>query len=117
VLHAKLGAELARELFGVQDCAIAGAIRKHTVGAAAMSPLDCILYLADSLEPGRDFAEREGIATLAFHDLNAAMRETIASSIQYLKERSLPVAPETLAAAQAFGVMLRDQEVLAAGTG
>ena len=40
VLHAALGAELAREEFGVSDPAVLSAIRKHTVADAVMSPLD-----------------------------------------------------------------------------
>jgi len=116
VLHAPLGAELARELFSVNDEAVLSAIRKHTVAAASMSMLDCIVYLADGLEPGRDFPERSALAELAFRDLRSAMRLTIVSSLRYLAARSLTPAPQTLAAAEAFGVSVRDQEVIAAGT-
>lgn len=116
VLHAKLGAQLAGELFGVIDAEVVSAIRKHTVAAATMSVLDCLIYLADSLEPGRIFPERQALAVLSFHDVHAAMSATIASAISYLKKRSLPVAPETLAAARTFGVWDRDEEVITAGT-
>ena len=71
VLHARLGAELARDEFGVTDEAILSAIRKHTLAAATMSPLDEILYLADGLEPGRDYVGRADILALAFDDLAA----------------------------------------------
>ena len=115
VLHAKLGAELARELFGVDDAAILSAIRKHTVAAPTMSALDCIVYLADGLEPGRNFPERQALALLSFRDLRAAMSATVAWSIRYLEKKSLLVAPETLGAARTFGVWDCDQEVIAAG--
>jgi predicted HD superfamily hydrolase involved in NAD metabolism len=98
VLHARLGAELAREDFGIDDDAILSAIRKHTVAAATMSPLDAILYLADGLEPGRDFAERAGLLDLAFRDLDAAMLATIENSLDYLRSRGLTAAPQTVAA-------------------
>jgi predicted HD superfamily hydrolase involved in NAD metabolism len=98
VLHARLGAELARDDYGVTDEAILSAIRKHTVAAATMSPLDAIVYLADGLEPGRDFADRAGFLELAFRDLDAAMRGMIHSSLAYLRVRNLPAAPQTLAA-------------------
>lgn len=103
VLHAPLGAELAREWFGVEDEAILSAIRKHTVGAARMSRLDTIVYLADGLEPGRTFPARAGFARLAQHDLAAAMREMLGSTITYLQSRGLAIAPQTVAAAAAFG--------------
>ncbi len=116
VLHAPLGAELARELFGIEDDAVLSAIRKHTVAAPTMSALDCIIYLADSLEPERMFPQRPALAELAFADLRAAMRATIVVSMRYLRKRSLPVAPQTLAAARFFGAPGNDEEVSTAGT-
>ncbi len=98
VLHARLGAELAREQFGVDDETILAAIRKHTLADPSMSRLDEIVYLADSLEPGRDFAERAALADLAFEDLGAAMLGTLRSVIAYLRMRGGTVAPATLAA-------------------
>ncbi len=102
VLHARLGAELARERFGVDDPDVLSAIRKHTLADAVMSPLDKVVYLADGLEPGRDFTDRAALAALAFEDLDAAMLAVLASSIAYLRERGLAVAPQTLAAAQPY---------------
>ena len=98
VLHARLGAELARDDFGVTDEAILSAIRKHTVGAATMSKLDAVVYLADGLEPGRRFAERAALLELAERDLDGAMRAVIDNSLTYLRERGLAPAPQTLAA-------------------
>jgi predicted HD superfamily hydrolase involved in NAD metabolism len=105
VLHARLGAELARQFYGVRDEAILDAIRKHTVAAAQMSRLDVIVYLADGLEPGRSFAERSQLAELAGRDLDAAMRAVLASTIAYLRSRRLEIAPQTQAAATTFGLV------------
>lgn len=104
VLHARLGAQIAQESFAVHDPEILSAIAKHTVGAPEMSTLDCILYLADGLEPGRPFPERAGLWKLALTDLHEAMRATIAQSLQYMERQGLAVAPQTLAAAKAFGL-------------
>jgi predicted HD superfamily hydrolase involved in NAD metabolism len=104
VLHARLGAELAREEYGVADPAVLSAIAKHTVAAAEMSRLDVILYLADGLEPGRDYAERAAFADLALRDLDAAMQAVLGSTLTYLLHRGLEPAPQMLAAARAFGV-------------
>jgi predicted HD superfamily hydrolase involved in NAD metabolism len=98
VLHARLGAELARESFGVEDPAVLQAIARHTLAAPGMSALDAIVYLADALEPGRDFAARERLEALAFQDLTAAMRAVLHSTIDYLHGRDLEAAPQTLAA-------------------
>lgn len=104
VLHARLGAEVARERYGVHDESVLSAIRKHTQADAVMSPLDAVVYLADGLEPGRDFAERAELEALAFRDLDAAMRAVLRSSIEYLRARDIPVSPHTLAATQRYGI-------------
>lgn len=104
VLHARLGAALAQEMFKVDDPEILEAIAKHTVGAVQMSPLDCVLYLADGLEPGRDFTERAALWALALRDLQAAMSATLTSSLANLRERGIPAAPQTESAAAVFAL-------------
>jgi predicted HD superfamily hydrolase involved in NAD metabolism len=115
VLHAPLSARLARDDFGVNDPEILSAIAKHTLGSGEMGTLDCILYLADALEPGRDYGGRAETASLAQRDLPGAMRATIASSLRYLTQRHLPIAPQTAAAMKTFGRMADALEVRTAG--
>jgi predicted HD superfamily hydrolase involved in NAD metabolism len=102
VLHARLSAELARERYHVGDETILCAIRAHTLAAPAMSRLDCVVYLADALEPGREFPERETYLGVAYADLNEAMRLVLGSSLAYLRGRGLEPAPRTLAATRWF---------------
>jgi len=109
VLHARLGAELARERFGVDDEAVLSAIRKHTLAGAVMSPLDAIVYLADGLEPGRDFADRAELADLAARDLDGAMRAMLRSSIAYERRNGRAPAPATLDAARRYGAVIPEE--------
>jgi predicted HD superfamily hydrolase involved in NAD metabolism len=102
VLHARLGAVLARELFDVYDLDVLSAIEKHTLGAAQMSPLDCVVYLADALEPGRDYANRPVIWDLAKRDMRAAMSAAIDEGLAYLAEHGRDPAPQTLAMQRTF---------------
>ncbi|HTV74840.1 MAG TPA: bis(5'-nucleosyl)-tetraphosphatase (symmetrical) YqeK [Candidatus Acidoferrales bacterium] len=102
VLHARLGAEIAREQFGVKDEGILSAIRKHTVADATMSPLDAVVYLADGLEPARDFPERPELLAAAMDDLDEGMRRLLAQTATYLQSRGLAVAPQTLAALDTY---------------
>jgi predicted HD superfamily hydrolase involved in NAD metabolism len=104
LLHARLGAIIARESFGVADPEILSAIEKHTTAAAEMSPLDECVYLADSLEPGRAFPERAGLWSLALRDLSAAMREVLLLTFAHLARKGQPAAPPSLAAARRFGL-------------
>jgi predicted HD superfamily hydrolase involved in NAD metabolism len=108
VLHARLGAAIAAESFGVHDRQVLSAIEKHTTAAAFMSPLDCAVFLADGLEPERTFPERAALWNLALNDLNGATREMLLSSIRHLARKGLVVAPATAAAALAFGIPLEE---------
>ena len=103
-----VSAALARERFGITDAAILDAIAKHTLADAQMSKLDCVLYLADSLEPGRSFEQRRRLEATAFADLSAGMRETLRSSMEWLAKQGIPPAPPTAQAARQFGIALED---------
>jgi predicted HD superfamily hydrolase involved in NAD metabolism len=113
VLHARLGASIAQEAFGVHDPEVLSAIEKHTHGAEAMSPLDCAVYLADGLEPGREYSERRDLWELATRDLADAMRAVLQSTLRYLARKGIPIAPQTVGAARQFGVRLEEAEVSA----
>lgn len=72
LLHAKTGAAVARDLFGVSD-RVYNAIRWHTTGKADMSLLEKIIYMADYIEPTRDFDGVDTLRRLAYEDLDRAM--------------------------------------------
>ena len=72
LFHAKTGAALSRDLFGVPE-EIESAIRWHTTAHENMTLLEQIIYLADYIEPTRDFPGVERLRKLAYEDLRAAM--------------------------------------------
>ncbi len=72
LFHAKTGAALSRDLFGVPE-EIENAIRWHTTAHENMTLLEQIVYLADYIEPTRDFPGVERLRALAYEDLRAAM--------------------------------------------
>ena len=84
LIHAPLGALLAERRFGVADPEILQAIRRHTTGAAQMSPLDKIIYLADCIEPGRHYPGVDELRELAQQDLNAAVLLASDHSISFV---------------------------------
>ncbi len=105
VLHAPLGAAIAAERFAVRDPEIAAAIAAHTLGAAEMSPLARVLFLADALEPQRDYPERRQLWELAMQDLDAAMYATLERTLAYSRSRGFEIAPRTKAALDTFSRM------------
>lgn len=85
LLHAKLGAVLAKEKYGVKDEEILSAIECHTTGKPDMSLLDKIVFIADYIEPNRDQAPNLSyLRKLAFEDLDACLIEILKQTIDYL---------------------------------
>lgn len=97
VLHAPVGALLARDTYGVRDPQILSAIRKHTIGDAEMSPLDALIYTADFIEPNRKpFAGLEEARALADVDIYAAMRRCAQLTCEYVRAGGAQPHPKTL---------------------
>lgn len=95
LLHARTGAALAKERFGISD-EIYSAIRWHTTGKPDMSTLEKIIYLADYTEPTRDFEGVEELRELSFEDLDRAMALGLEMSIEDLTERGKPIFHDTM---------------------
>ncbi|MBU5434185.1 nicotinate (nicotinamide) nucleotide adenylyltransferase [Pseudoflavonifractor sp. MSJ-37] len=90
LLHAKTGAAIARYVFGMPED-VCEAIYWHTTGKGDMTLLDKILYMADYMEPGRDFEGVERLRELAYTDLDEAVLLGCEMSIQDMEERGQPI--------------------------
>ncbi len=88
LLHAKTGAALARQLFGASD-AVHDSILWHTTGRPDMTLLEKIIYLADYIEPTREFENVKELRSLAYADLDAAVRRGLQMSIDDMHERGI----------------------------
>ena len=97
LLHAKTGAAVARHIFGEND-AVFEAICWHTTGKANMSMLEKIIYLADYVEPNRDFDGVQTLRELAYADLDEAMLLGLQMTVEQLKGRKLKINENSLAA-------------------
>lgn len=98
LLHAPLAAKLAETEFQIHDVEILQAIFWHTTGRSHMSMLDKIIYLADVIEPSRNFEGLEEIRTMAHSDLDKALLLTLDRSISYILERGGLIHPATIEA-------------------
>ena len=72
LLHAPAGVKYAQERYGIKDESVLSSIRCHTTGREGMTALDKIIYLADKLEPARDYEDLAELRALALTDLDAA---------------------------------------------
>ena len=73
LLHAPAGVKYADERYGIKDESILSSIGCHTTGRQEMTALDKIIYLADKLEPARDYEDLTELRALALVDLDAAV--------------------------------------------
>ena len=104
VLHALTGAEYARREFGVSD-EICAAIRTHTTGAPSMTLLQRIIYLADMIEPTREFSGVKALRKLAKRDLTQALIAATSRSIAYVCKRRQNLHPATV---ETYNALLRE---------
>lgn len=97
LLHAEVSAIVARDQFGMQDGAVLRAIAHHTLGRPGMSPLCCVVFLADSLEPSRgDTPQLERLRELSQQDLYKAIWLTCDYSLKFLMDSRCLVHPRTI---------------------
>lgn len=97
LLHAATGAAVAERIFG-ENSQVCSAIRWHTTGRAGMSTLEKIIYLADYMEPNRDFPGVEKLRSAAQTNLDAAVALGLEMSVAQLRERGREVDENSLAA-------------------
>lgn len=97
LVHAKLGAETAKCIFGVTDSEIIGAIRHHTLGKPDMTLLEKIVFVADLTEPLRTFPDAARLREIAFSDIDRAVYECVKSTIAVNLARKTAVHPNAYA--------------------
>ena len=93
-LHALTGSMVAQRIFGENE-AVVSAIEHHTTGKADMNLLETIIYVADYMEPNRNFPGVEKLRELAFTDLQAALKLGLEMTLEHLKRQGAEVSPES----------------------
>ena len=105
-LHALTGSLVAKRIFG-ENAAVVNAIRHHTTGRADMTLLEKIIYVADYMEPNRDFPGVEELRSLAFSDLDGALRLGLEMTLSMLRERGAEISGASL---EALAFLKRDRQ-------
>lgn len=96
LLHAPCGAFLVEKEVGINDRDILLAIRYHTTGRPNMTLLEKIIFLADYIEPNRNFPGVDEVRELAKTDLNLACIASLKNTIQFLLKKEVTIYPDTL---------------------
>ena len=91
-LHALTGSLVAKRIFGENE-AVVSAIESHTTGKPAMNTLEKIIYVADYMEPNRDFPGVEELRRLAYTDLDGALKLGLEMTLAMLKQQKRQISP------------------------
>ena len=101
LLHSKTGAAIARDVFGVDDD-IYSAIWYHTTGHAHMTKLEKIIYLADYIEPSRDFPGVDTLRKVCYEDLDKGLLLGLEMTVREMTDMGNPVHDATIEARDAL---------------
>lgn len=98
VLHQYTAVPYAREVFGVEDAAILAAIGCHTTGKEDFSPLEMLIYFADSCEPSRTYPGVEELRRAGEKDLPRATLMLMDQMLKFYGEKKQWIHSRTVKA-------------------
>ena len=96
LLHAPVGAMIAKKNFGINDEVILNCIRYHTTGRRGITLNESIIYVSDFIEKGRDFPDAEKVRSIAFKSLKEAVLEETRLNVSYLMSIRKPIHLHTI---------------------
>lgn len=102
IWHGVVGAEIIKNELKITDEEILNAVRRHTVGAKEMTILDQIVYVADYIEPGRDFPGVDQARQIAAKSLRAAVEFETKHTLLYLMNNDKTIYPAAILTYNAY---------------
>ncbi len=96
VWHGFVGWIFVKKELGINDIEILNAVKYHTVGYQYMTKLEQIVYMADYIEPARDFEGVDEARRLTHTDLTKAVAFQTKRTLDYLVKNNKSVFPQTI---------------------
>lgn len=93
--HGPVGSKMIEREIGITDKEVQSAVYWHTTGKRYMSLMDQIIFIADYIEPGREFAGVQEVRELAYQDIGQACWMAAGNTIRYLMANKQAVYPDT----------------------
>ena len=102
LLHADVSAIVARDTFAIEDKQVLNAIGDRTLGRSDISSLSCIVFLADTLEPGRgDTASLQALRQIS-REIDKAVYLTCDYKLKKLLDSPRLIHPRLIATLNKF---------------
>ena len=87
--HGKLAMCFMRDEMCIEDCQILDAVSYHTTGRANMTMLEKIIFVADAIEPGRNYPGVNDMRKCAFGELDKACYLSLKGTVEHLMESGM----------------------------
>ena len=100
--HSKAAAHVAKMAFRISDEDILNAISYHTTGRAGMSLLEKIIFIADAVEPNRDYPGVEALREAVWEDLDKACLMSLKGTREYVLSQGTELDGDTQEAIEWF---------------
>jgi predicted HD superfamily hydrolase involved in NAD metabolism len=99
LLHGAVGAALLREEWGFTEPTVLEAVTYHITGAPRLSPLAKLVFVADAIEPGRNYPRAQQLREEALQVApDRLLLHIYDQTITYLIKEKYRIHPRTVAA-------------------
>ena len=95
--HAMSGMVYLRDVLGITDEEVLGAVRWHTTGKAGMTLLEKVVFIADYISAERDYPDADVMRRLSATSLDAAALYALKFSLRHLSEKEKPICEDSVA--------------------
>ncbi|MCV3295709.1 bis(5'-nucleosyl)-tetraphosphatase (symmetrical) YqeK [Oenococcus kitaharae] len=96
IWHGVVGAEFAKDELGIEDEELLNSMRRHTTADVNMTMLDKIVFMADFLELGRNFADTDVARDVTEQSLDDGVAWQLEFSVTRLVRNHRAVYPKTI---------------------
>ena len=107
--HGKIAAEIMRRDYGITDPDIINAVRYHTTGRPGMSQLEKVVFIADAIEPSRDYPGVEELRKATWRDLDEVCLTALSRTSEYVMSRGIPLDEDTAEAEAYFRRLMENK--------
>lgn len=111
LVHGALSTYIAKNIFGIEDADVLNAIKNHITGRPAMSDLEKIVYIADMIEPARNYEFVDDFRAMAKVDLDRAMYEILNENLAHLIRNDRYIAGTSLEARNYYLKITKQGEI------
>ena len=108
VVHQFAGAYVCEHAFGVTDKEVLNAVRYHTSARVGMSALEKLIFLADMVEPQRNYEGVDELRAMFFEEkkgadgLDECLKKALTETVLHLKRKGGRIYPLTLQACEYY---------------